>query len=85
MSLSTIQWDDKRKLMSDIIFCPQLYIFCLYLNFAGRFTSFRCVLSARGRAALMLHSTQQWRLPTVAVLNIYILLMITYETYGFYL
>ena len=50
ISLSTLQWDFERKLMSDIVFCPQQYICCLYFNLASRFTSFRRVLLACGRA-----------------------------------
>ena len=42
----------QKKINEQHIFlCQQQYMCCLYLNFAGRFTSFRHVLSACGRAA----------------------------------
>ena len=40
MSLSTVQWDDKRKLTSDIILCPQRYICRFRWPFSLNFVRF---------------------------------------------
>ena len=51
-SLRGVEWEDIRKLMGDIIVCPQRCIFCLYLNFGDRFSSYWRVLSPSGRPTI---------------------------------
>ena len=53
MSLSIVQWKDKRKLMNDILVYPERFImFGLYLTVSGRFFLYQRVLSHSGRPAL---------------------------------
>ena len=53
MSLSTVQWEDIRKLTSNIIFSSTTNnFFCLYQNVGGCFPSYRYVLLPRGRPIL---------------------------------
>ena len=53
MSLSIVQWKDKRKLMNDILVYQEgIIMFGLYLNVSGRFFLYQHVLSHSGRPAL---------------------------------
>ena len=60
MSLSTVQWDDKKELTSDITFCPWRYNCCLFSTFRWLFSLISACFVGLWKGRINLNEHENW-------------------------